>query len=552
MFFIDIIAKVSIILLMIANSSIEKLNSIVDISQVISYYIPIKKVGSNYLALCPFHGEKTPSLSISVQKNLFHCFGCKVGGDVYKFVMEYEKVDFVTAVEKVAKIMNFELTYTDSKNFSYKLDKNIINELNSFYILNLKDDVKSYLYKRGLDDSDIAKFELGYAPESIKSLRFIQNEGVLLEDALKLGLVKRNDKGFYASFINRITFPIRFNNKLIGFGGRIISGDLAKYVNSPQSIIFDKSRIFYGYDLAKPSILKSKKIIVLEGFLDVIFMQKAGFKQSVAVLGTALTKYHIPLIKKDNLEAILCFDGDSAGRAASIKSIKLLLQNSIDCSVVRLSEGVDPADMINSNRVKELRYAFKNRVEGGLYLIDEILKNYELNRPVQKQNAINEIVDFLKTLDKNLALSYKKDIEERLSIKLDDNFLDGIELSENKILKKNIKDIAELSVIKTMIVNKNMLLFFKKHSTSKIFKFHKTIFDEFLEFKDQSPKVRELLLDESIKVLDLEHFHKSLIDLKIAHLNSLKIAIKKSNVKDKLEKIIKIEKIIINLRNKYE
>ena len=312
---------------MIKRSSIDNLAASIDISDLISSYVPLKKNGvHSYVGLCPFHDDRSPSMHVSSDKGLYHCFACGAGGNIFKFIMEIENIDFASAVEKIADMYNISLEYSKNDNTKdYKSAANVLNELNASYKLALfsQDGARAlkYLKERGINDAMIERFELGWAGSSAKSIACLQNANIAPSLALKAGAIKQNQKGYYASFIERISFPI-YNHigTLVGFGGRTISGHLAKYVNSPQSEIFDKSRILYGYDKAKNEIFKRKEMIICEGYMDCIMLHLAGFTNAVAVLGTALTPKHLPLIKKENIKVILSFDSDTAGENAAFKS----------------------------------------------------------------------------------------------------------------------------------------------------------------------------------------------------------------------------------------
>ncbi|MDD2640202.1 MAG: DNA primase, partial [Arcobacteraceae bacterium] len=274
---------------MISKDSIENLKNHLDVVDVISQFIEIKKSGANFKACCPFHGEKTPSFVISPTKQIYHCFGCGVGGDAIKFVMEYEKLAYPEALEKLASMYNISLTYEN--NTQQKLDTKVLQEINQYYqkLFISNATAKEYIKSRGISEFSIEKFEIGYAPNSLQTINYIKDNFLNLGDAKELGVIDSGENGLYARFIERITFPIyALNGSIVGFGGRTITGHNAKYVNSPQTKLFNKSRLLYGYHLAKEHIYKRKEIIITEGYLDVIMLHQAGFEHSVATLGTAL------------------------------------------------------------------------------------------------------------------------------------------------------------------------------------------------------------------------------------------------------------------------
>ncbi len=404
---------------MIKNESIENLLATVDIVDVVEKYIPLKRSGANFVGVCPFHDDSHPSMSVSSKLGIFHCFSCKAGGNAIKFIQDYEKISFPEAVEKLAGMYNFALQYTGAKVQERSEEKKVLGILNAYYqsCLYQNPAAVKYLHDRGLSEQSIRKFGLGYAGASAQTIRVLQNEEIPPQDALNAGAVKQNERGLYASFIERITFPIyNHASKLVGFGGRTISDNPAKYVNSPQCALFDKSRIFYAFDLAKKSAIAKKTLIITEGYMDVIMLHQAGIDNAVAVLGTALTPAHLPLIKRAELNVVLSFDGDAAGINAAIKSARLLCLNKIDSSVAIIGGGADPADMIVAGKVRELEQIYASGMESGEFLIRRIAKKYDLARPVQKEAALNEIKEFTAALGPVLAESYQSLVAQILNV----------------------------------------------------------------------------------------------------------------------------------------
>lgn len=404
---------------MIKNESIENLLATVDIVDVVEKYVPLKRSGANFVGVCPFHDDSHPSMSVSSKLGIFHCFSCKAGGNAIKFIQDYEKISFPEAVEKLAGMYNFALQYTGAKVQERSEEKKVLGILNAYYqsCLYQNPAAVKYLHDRGLSEQSIRKFGLGYAGASAQTIRVLQNEEIPPQDALNAGAVKQNERGLYASFIERITFPIyNHASKLVGFGGRTISDNPAKYVNSPQCALFDKSKIFYAFDLAKKSAIAKKTLIITEGYMDVIMLHQAGIDNAVAVLGTALTPAHLPLIKRAELNVVLSFDGDAAGINAAIKSARLLCLNKIDSSVAIIGGGADPADMIAAGKVRELEQIYANGMESGEFLIRQIAKKYDLARPVQKEAALNEIKEFTAALGPVLAESYQSLVAQILNV----------------------------------------------------------------------------------------------------------------------------------------
>ncbi len=459
---------------MIAKNSIENLKTTLDVVDVISQFLQLKKSGANFKACCPFHGEDTPSFVVSPQKQIYHCFGCGVGGDSIKFLMEYEKLTYPEAIEKLASMYNFNLEYENS-NYK-KQDISVVEKLNSYYIKLLSSNqiAMQYLQERGVWESSIEKFEIGFAPNSSQTIGFLKQNMLNLSDAKEFGLIDHADNGLYARFIDRITFPIyTINGNICGFGGRTISGHNAKYINSPQTKIFNKSRLLYGYNLANKQIYKKNQIIVTEGYLDVVMLHQAGFDNAVATLGTALTNDHLPLLKRGEPKVIVAYDGDKAGLNAAFKASVLLSQNNFEGGVVIFEEGKDPADMVKDGAIEELNNIFDNAQAFIPFTIDMIALKYNLSNPLEKQKALNEINQFLGSLNQLIQDEYQKYV----SIKLDINAKHVNSTKNSSSRPQNVElssvDIAELNMIKTalesdrlcdIILNVVDIAMFERHS----------------------------------------------------------------------------------------
>ncbi|HEC1770244.1 TPA: DNA primase, partial [Campylobacter lari] len=493
---------------MIEQASIEQLLQKTDIVDIITHYVEVKKQGSSYVCVCPFHDDKNPSMHINSIKGFYHCFACKAGGNVFKFVMDYEKLNFVEAVEKVASWSNFSLTYTSQKQDNKKSIIHILPTLNAFYKQNLakNKEALAYLYKRGLNDEDIRTFELGFAPSSNETLRLLQNEQITQEEALEVGAIKQNENGAYASFINRITFSIYdHKNLLIGFGGRTLDEtNMAKYVNSPQSKLFDKSRVFYALNLAKDAIYKQKEMIICEGYMDAIAFHKTGFKNAVAVLGTALGENHIPLIKRLEARVILCFDNDNAGLNAAVRSAHLLSLAKIDGKVVLIEGGKDPAELVASHQEKLLFNILEKGIELGEFYIRSLIASCDLNSALSKQKALEEVQKYTFNLEPLIANSYTTLVANLLGVNIND-----IKLSKNTrkisfinpIKQSKINNISELELLKFLYENNETIGLFKLLSTKEYF-LHQDITKAILEQKNfEDPSIRELYEFENIKNL---------------------------------------------------
>ncbi|EEA6200011.1 TPA: DNA primase [Campylobacter jejuni] len=522
---------------MITKESIENLSQRLNIVDIIENYIEVKKQGSSFVCICPFHADKNPSMHINPNKGFYHCFACKAGGDAFKFVMDYEKLSFSDAVEKVASLSNFTLSYTKEKQENKKELKSILPILNAYFKDNLKHhkEVLTYLYQRALNDKDIAKFELGFAGASEDSIRLLQNQKIPLEDAMSVGALKKDENNeFYASFIWRITFPI-YDHKdlLVGFGGRTLNPNVpAKYVNSPQNILFDKSRIFYAFNIAKENIAKKKEIIVCEGYMDAIAFHKAGFNNAVAVLGTALTEHHLPLIRRYDAKVILCFDNDEAGLKAATRSAFLLSTNKIDGKVAILQGGKDPAELVAKNESTKLHNILDEGIELGEFYIRRLISTHSIISALDKQKALETIQKFTFNLEPLVANSYTGLVSNLL--KVDEKF---IVLSQNskKIIQtplisqnkynfpKEKIHIAELELIAFLKQHPDICNDFKQISDSVCFK-HKILLDKILEKKGyEDSDIREFESKNIRKNLNYSEFLLGICKVNLAFLNNVKI-----------------------------
>ncbi len=502
---------------MIEPSSIENLRSQIDIVDVIGEYIELKKAGANFKANCPFHGEKTPSFVVSPSKQIFHCFGCGIGGDSIKFVMEYEKLSYPQAIEKLAQRYNIPLLYTkDDNNFNKK--KRILEELNEFYKKKLETTplAKQYLLDRGIFESTIEKFEIGYAPSSKESLDILRQNNISTNEALEVGAIAIDEGGrAYARFTNRITFPI-FNQsgKMVGFGGRTITNHPAKYINSPQSKIFDKSRLLYGFDKARISISKMNKVIICEGYLDVIMLHQAGFTNAVATLGTALTSSHIPILIKSADEVIVAYDGDNAGINAAFKASTMLSTRGIKGGVVIFEGGLDPADMVKEGRIKELKEIFSKPKGFVEFCFEYIVNKYDLNDPLQKEEAFKETKSYLQTLSPILQDEYKLYLSALLKIDVRHIQTNNKTLS-NQSKKSKREDISELSMIKTFLMHPYLINTLLDIVGEDVFVTHKEEFQALLKEDKKHPKLIEIDLREDIKPLSEEELRDQIINILI-------------------------------------
>ena len=340
----------------IPENVIEQVQDKSDIVAVISRYIPLKKLGRNYKALCPFHNEKTPSFIVSPDKQIYHCFGCGAEGNVFSFLMRYEKEEFPEAVEMLAEEAGIPMPHSAAQkgeraSFANQLYK--INELASqFFCASLANNsiAKEYLNSRGAGNEAVESFKIGYAPNSWEGvLNFFRKRGVGEAALEKAGLVIRNEeKGtYYDRFRHRIIFPIMdLRSRTLGFGARVLDSSLPKYVNSPETYIYSKGKHLYGLNLSKDHIRKEGYALVVEGYMDFIIPYQAGIKNLVATLGTALTIDQVKLLKRFTNRVIMAYDPDEAGEAASLRNLDIFIAEDVNVYIAELPGGYDPDNYI--------------------------------------------------------------------------------------------------------------------------------------------------------------------------------------------------------------
>ena len=380
----------------ISETSIEEVRSRCDIVEVVGSYLPqLRRRGSTFKCNCPFHQEKTPSFTVNEARQIFHCFGCGAGGDVFRFVMEYEKVDFPTAIHILADRYGIKLVYegrggVDGKKGNKDILYKIHREASSFFhqiLLNEAEAIEGrrYLEERNFSKELLKEFQIGFAPNEWDGLiKYAQKKGFSLEDLESAGLVvlsseQSRKKQYYDRFRNRIMFPIcDAMGRVIGFSGRIINKaeKSAKYVNSPETLLFHKSQVLFAFDKARKPIVESRQAIVVEGQIDAIRCHQAGLHNVVASQGTALTQRHAQLIKRYADEVVLVLDADVAGIKAALASSEIFIANEVGVRVVTLPENEDPDSFIQSKGVDVLKKLIKE-APSALYFLIEYLRNRE-------------------------------------------------------------------------------------------------------------------------------------------------------------------------------
>ena len=399
-----------------SDDLIEEVRMKNDIVDVISGYVRLQKKGNNYFGLCPFHNEKSPSFSVSRSKQMYHCFGCGVGGNVFTFIMEYENFTFLEALKFLAERAGVELPKMEySKEQKEKADlKTTLLEVNKvaaqYFFMQLMSPGgavgKEYLNKRGLSDDVIKSFGLGYSNKYSDDLyKFLRGRGYSEDIIRQAGLISTSEKGgVYDKFWNRVMFPIMdANNRVIGFGGRVMGDGKPKYLNSPETLIFDKSRNLYGLNRARQS--RKPYFILCEGYMDVISLHKAGFTNAVASLGTAFTSGHASLIKRYVSTVYLTYDSDEAGTKAALRAVPILREAGISAKVIKMDPYKDPDEFIKNEGAE----AFEKRIEdahnGFMFSMEVLSRQYDLYSPEGKtaffKEAASKLIEFEDELERN-------------------------------------------------------------------------------------------------------------------------------------------------------
>jgi len=506
---------------MIDNASIESLKNSIDIVDVIGNYVELRKAGANYKANCPFHGEKTPSFVVSPSKQIYHCFGCGVGGDSIKFVMELEKLSYPEAIEKLASMHNFSLTYTKGSS-DYSDAKRVLEAIGQWYIKNLdkNETAMKYLLDRGISQNSIETFEIGYVPSGQEVMHFLQSALLPLPKAAEAGVIAQNENGsgYYARLVERITFPIYSTSaSLVGFGGRTITNHPAKYINSPQTKLFNKSRLLYGYHLAKESIYKNKKIIICEGYLDVVMFHQAGFKEAVAGMGTALTPEHLPLLRKGNPKVILAYDGDKAGIAAALKAAQMLSVAGFDGGVVLFAEGQDPADLIAKGQSKAVAKLLREAKPLIPFVLEMIVSQYNLNDPRAKEAAFGAVKQFLDTLSQIIKDSYIPMAATLVGIS--PSFF-GKETNASRAKESFTEqrdNVEQLCILKTLIEQPTLIDNVLNVMDINMFGSYAALFTALINGENEHPGLVGLSIDENIKVMDEQELNSALLKILTIH-----------------------------------
>lgn len=401
-----------------------------DIVEVVSAYIPLKSAGRNFKAICPFHHEKTPSFIVSPDKQIYHCFGCNSGGNVFNFVKEYEKIDFIEAVKMLADKAGVKIPESnrrDSGDSSLISSIYTINDIAAnFYmaILNkssLSSEVRLYIGKRGLDPSVVKQFGLGYADSSWRSYAdYLSARGIDLNNVVKAGLVcKGKDGSYYDLFRHRLVFPVRdARGKVVGFGARALDDSMPKYINTPETAVYKKGQHLYGLNFAKTYIREKGFAIICEGYLDVITSHQYAINNAISSLGTALTVEQIRLLKRYTHNVVIVYDADQAGEMASMRGLDLFLEEGMSVKVVALDKGHDPDSFIRKFGPQRFEAEIKTAKNLFVYKLNILRKRFDVEQPEAKAQIVKEMLATICKIKNAIVIAeYIKNLSHELSIR---------------------------------------------------------------------------------------------------------------------------------------
>ena len=480
-----------------SDELLDEIKSKNDIVDVVSKYVVLKRKGRNYFGLCPFHNEKSPSFSVSPDKQIFHCFGCGVGGDVFRFIMKTENVSFVESVQLLANRAGIELPNNlspyEEKNNKLKEEIYKINqETAQFYHENLykptSKQAQEYVKKRRLGNNTLKSFLIGYAGYNNELLSYLKSKGFSEETMLASDLIgKSKDGRLYDKFRNRLMFPIQdVRNRVIAFGGRVLDDSKPKYINSPENLVYHKGNNLFGLNVAKRNVNGMlKRILIVEGYMDAISLYQSGITNVVASLGTALTDNQGRLLRRNSEQVILGYDADGAGQSAIVRGMDILKSMGVDIRVLQISGAKDPDEYVNKYGPEKFKKCMDNAISVVEYKIKNLKSNLDLNNTNDKIKFLNEIAKTLSEVDNTMEREvYIDKISSTYNISKE-----AIYAEVNKKMYKNTNNVKVLEKTSAPIIsssNKNekideatlrkekmliyLLINYPKESAEKIFK----------------------------------------------------------------------------------
>jgi DNA primase len=439
----------------IAQQSIEQVRHYPGMVEIISQYVSLKKRGRNHLGLCPFHSEKSPSFTVSPEKKLWHCFGCQESGDLISFLQKIDNLTFKEAIENIASYAGIELERTESKNSGFSSENDKLKETLRDLLVYSREFFKQqlsqskgetdYLTKRGLSPEIIQKYNVGYSPNNNDLLTVLKNHGFSDSDIKSAGMGVLSEKGYlYSRFRERIMFPISDHlGRIVGFSGRVLPANQspAKYINSEETLIFNKRSVLYGLDQAKKHVNKAGFIIVTEGFFDALMIIDNGFPNTIASMGTALTENHIRLLSRMTKSIILAFDNDGAGQKAAQKAISLIAPFNMDVRVLRYKEN-DPADFLVTHGKESFTKALENAMPSIDFMF-HTFKSQEKTLDVQGISSIvKNLVPYLRMLTDPIVLRHYVSKFSR-ELKIDETLVMAKLKNKSYNLKKNFYSLTQ-------------------------------------------------------------------------------------------------------------
>lgn len=562
---------------------VEEVKNRCDIANVISEYMPIKQSGSNYKGLCPFHGEKTPSFHISSSKQIYKCFGCGEGGDVINFVMKMENLDFIDAVKLLANKCGIEINTNMNEEDKLRMEKSkkyqdIHLEAARFYFANLlkeKNPGYDYLRKRGLDDKTIKKFGLGYSQKSWNELmNYLLSKGYDKQDLVQCGLVNHKAEGnkYYDRFRNRVMFPIfDYRGNVIGFGGRVLDDSLPKYLNSPDSLIFNKRYNLYGLNFSRKNIV-DRTIILVEGYMDLISLFQYGVRNVVATLGTALTEQQGNLIKRYADTAIISYDSDEAGVKATLRAIEILSKIGINVKVINLKDCKDPDEFVRKYGLEEYKKAIGDSTHYIKFRIDHLRKSFNLEKDEERVKFAKEASKIIKELKSPVEVDYYTNyIAKQINISTESikkevygkDYNKVYNKQNNKYTNKKVekviekpkaikkgKELVEETLIKLLLENKKIreITLLKVEESDFLLNESKEILNYIIKNRDLDKitidKIKSLNISEEY-LKDLEIISLDSIDMNdIKSIDEIVKNLKKNNLQEQMNILLQEQKNI--------
>lgn len=528
---------------MISEDVIEKVKYSNDIVDVISETVKLKRSGRNYTGLCPFHNEKTPSFSVSVDKQIYKCFGCGEAGNVITFVMKTRNLTFPEAVEFLADRANIDIQFENKGNTSQKKSFQKLYKINVetaryfFNCLQKNKLAKKYLFNRGITEHTIRKFGLGYSPIGWDNvIKYLRTKGFTELDMLEAGLIIKSQKGsYYDRFRNRIMFPVfDYRGRVIGFGGRVMDDSKPKYLNSPETTLFKKGINLYGLNFAIKSNI-NRTLIIVEGYMDCISLYQYGVNNVVASLGTALTLDQARLMKKYADKVIISYDADSAGQMATMRGIEILKEIGLDVKVLTVPQGKDPDEFVRNNG----KESFLKLVDTSLSLIDYkiniIRQKFDFNKSQDVILYSEKVLEVLKELDPIEKGVYIKQLSEQTKIReqalydmLNSNFQKNVKKQKNMNIDNNFGQKlylepaylkAERWILRFMLEDDESFQYIVQNFNEDefILESHKKIYSYIIQNVQYEEGERERHIEFKCNELDTEKEWINILDLKIVY-----------------------------------